>query len=164
MADIGTDSLAVDDLAIAPVGGHYTWIDGTGLYRADQAGVIVSCFHADNAPSVPVFAAYAEYMAVAPDGALFPCHQFAGIEEFRIGNVFQGILRDDIGKTFQKNHVLSKPACRGCWARFYCGGGCHANAWRQNGRLSQPYEIGCILERKRLECALFLQVMLYEEI
>ncbi|MDR1204028.1 MAG: thioether cross-link-forming SCIFF peptide maturase [Peptococcaceae bacterium] len=103
-----------------------------------------------------------EYMAVAPDGVLYPCHQFVGAEEFQIGNVFQGIQREDIGETFQKNHVLNKPACRGCWARFYCGGGCHANAWHQNGALSQPYEIGCLLERKRLECALFLQVMLYE--
>jgi uncharacterized protein len=103
-----------------------------------------------------------EYMAVAPDGALYPCHQFVGTEAFQIGNVFQGILRKDIGETFQGNHVLNKPVCRACWARFYCGGGCHANAWRQNGNLSQPYEIGCLLEKKRLECALFLQVMLYE--
>jgi uncharacterized protein len=103
-----------------------------------------------------------EYMAVTPDGALYPCHQFAGAEEYLIGNVFQGIQREDIGKTFQMNHVLNKTACHGCWARFYCGGGCHANAWRQNGTLSQPYEIGCLLEKKRLECALFLQVMLYK--
>jgi uncharacterized protein len=103
-----------------------------------------------------------EYLAVAPDGLLYPCHQFVGEASFRMGDVFKGILRHDIGKTFRMNHVLSKSACRACWARFYCGGGCHANAWRQNGALDQPYEIGCRLERKRLECAIFLQVKLYK--
>jgi uncharacterized protein len=103
-----------------------------------------------------------EYLAVTPDGALYPCHQFAGNELFQIGDVFKGILRPDIGKTFRVNHVLNKPVCRTCWARFYCGGGCHANAWHQNGALNQPYELGCRLEQKRLECAIFLQIKLYE--
>jgi uncharacterized protein len=103
-----------------------------------------------------------EYMAVAPNGSLYPCHQFVGDEAFQIGNVFKGILHPDIGNTFRMTHVLSKSACRACWARFYCGGGCHANAWHQNGALDQPYAIGCRLERKRLECAIFLQIKLYE--
>jgi len=103
-----------------------------------------------------------EYLAVSPYGILYPCHQFMGEAEFEIGNVFDGIIRRDISRTFRSNHVLYKETCKSCWARFYCGGGCHANAWRQNGVISSPYEIGCLLEKKRIECSIYLKTKLYE--
>ncbi|MHB8171186.1 MAG: thioether cross-link-forming SCIFF peptide maturase [Thermincolia bacterium] len=99
-----------------------------------------------------------EYLAVAPGGKLYPCHQFVGREEFLVGDVFAGHLNGELMKNFQKAHVYNKEKCQTCWAKFYCSGGCHANAYGANHDLYQPYEIGCRLEKKRLECAIYLQV------
>lgn len=101
-----------------------------------------------------------EYMAVTPDGELYPCHQFVGREGFALGNVFDGVGEDKrpLMETFRQAHVYNKPKCRECWAKFYCSGGCHANAHAFNGKLSEPYALGCELEKKRLECAIYVQV------
>jgi uncharacterized protein len=99
-----------------------------------------------------------EYLAVAPEGTLYPCHQFVGQPEFVVGDVERGIVRPEVGRRFQRCHVLAKEKCRACWARFYCGGGCHANAWNFNRDLSQPYDLGCELEKKRLEWGIWLKV------
>jgi len=99
-----------------------------------------------------------EYLAVSPEGDLYPCHQFVGQEEYRIGNVFSGIAKKTLALEFQKSHVLNKEECRGCWARYYCSGGCHANNLAYGGSLLKPYTFGCELQKKRLECALYLQV------
>ncbi|HEY8420693.1 MAG TPA: thioether cross-link-forming SCIFF peptide maturase [Thermoclostridium sp.] len=98
-----------------------------------------------------------EYLAVTPQGDLYPCHQFAGIEEFKLGNVFTGINKTDIVDTFSRINVYTKESCRHCWAKFYCSGGCAANAWNFQKDLYGTYEIGCELEKKRIECALWLK-------
>ena len=99
-----------------------------------------------------------EYMAVSPKGELYPCHQFVGREGFRLGNVFERKLNLPVMKSFQQAHIYNKPKCVQCWAKFYCSGGCHANAQAVNGTLLEPHDIGCQLEKKRLECAIYLQV------
>lgn len=101
-----------------------------------------------------------EYFAVTPDGDLYPCHQFVGREEYLLGNVFDGLKNTELPLQFRQAHVLNKEACRSCWARFYCSGGCHANAQLFNGNINQPYELGCELQKKRLECALMIQAEL----
>ncbi len=103
-----------------------------------------------------------EYLAVTPFGDLYPCHQFVGKEEFRMGHVDTGIERPDIARRFRGCHVYSKPDCRKCFARFYCSGGCAANAWNFHGDIRQTYHIGCELQRKRVECAIGLQAALAE--
>ncbi|MCL1805838.1 MAG: thioether cross-link-forming SCIFF peptide maturase, partial [Clostridiales bacterium] len=100
-----------------------------------------------------------EYLAVTPEGALYPCHQFAGNADFAMGDVFGGITKPVVGDRFRESHVLTKEKCRGCWARFYCSGGCHANAWNFNRDLREPYALGCELEKKRLECAIWIKAM-----
>lgn len=95
-----------------------------------------------------------EYMAVTPEGDLYPCHQFVGNEDFKLGNVFDGILNNAIRDTFKKANVLNKEECSNCWARFYCSGGCHANAYNTNKDILKPYKIGCEMEKKRIECAI----------
>lgn len=95
-----------------------------------------------------------EYMAVTPEGDLYPCHQFVGEEKFKLGNVFDGIVNTSIMDKFKRANVYNKKECKDCWARFYCSGGCHANAYNSNGDIMKPYEIGCIMERKRIECAI----------
>lgn len=99
-----------------------------------------------------------EYMAVTPTGEIYPCHQFVGKESFRVGDVFNGINRTDIAEEFRRAHVYNKEKCRTCWARFYCGGGCHANAVNMTGDLFTPYAVGCELMKKRLECAIWAKV------
>ena len=95
-----------------------------------------------------------EYVAVTPDGDIYPCHQFVGREGFRMGSVLDGSFDREIQKKFAANHVLSKEKCRDCWARFFCSGGCAANAHAFHGDISQPYDLECQMERKRLECAM----------
>lgn len=98
-----------------------------------------------------------EYFAVAPNGDLYPCHQFVGRERYLLGNLDDGVVNRELPKLFRASHVLAKPDCSGCWARFFCSGGCHANADLFHGDIQKPYEIGCALQKKRLECALMIQ-------
>ena len=99
-----------------------------------------------------------EYFAVTPDGDLYPCHQFVGRDGFKVGNVFAGIAKQEICREFRQAHVLTKEECRSCWARFYCSGGCHANAHAYNGTIHTPYQMGCALQKKRLESAIYVQI------
>ncbi|WP_418791201.1 thioether cross-link-forming SCIFF peptide maturase [Phosphitispora sp. TUW77] len=99
------------------------------------------------------------YMAVSPEGNLYPCHQFVGKENYLIGNVIDGIKNFDIVNQFRDAHVYNKEKCNSCWARFHCGGGCHANAEHINGSIMEPYYIGCELEKKRLEYAIYIQAL-----
>lgn len=103
-----------------------------------------------------------EYFAVAENGDLYPCHQFVGREKYKLGDVFNGV--EDSArhwtKYFRESHVLNKPKCRECWAKYFCSGGCHANADLFNGDIRKPYEIGCEIQKKRLECAIYVQAML----
>mgnify|MGYP002540315560 CR=1 FL=1 len=98
-----------------------------------------------------------EYLAVTPWGDLYPCHQFVGNEDFLMGNVDTGITNTKIRDEFKCCNVYSKEKCKNCFAKFYCSGGCAANAYNFEGDINESYETGCILERKRVECALMLQ-------
>lgn len=104
-----------------------------------------------------------EYYAITPTGDIYPCHQFVGREEYKMGTLDTGVVRPDLVRKFRNTHVMTKPKCRDCWARFFCSGGCHANADLVNGDISQPYEYGCKIQRKRLECAIVLQALLLED-
>lgn len=98
-----------------------------------------------------------EYLAVAPSGDLYPCHQFVGIDEFKMGNVDSDQLNQQIKNKFNSCNVYTKPKCNECWAKFYCSGGCSANAFNFNKNIYEPYEYACKLQRKRLECALTIK-------
>ncbi len=99
-----------------------------------------------------------EYVSITPDGDIYPCHQFVGQEEYKMGNLADGTFREEIKKEFAGAHVYSKPACRECWAKFYCSGGCNANNYIYNGDIHQAYELSCAIQKKRLECAILLKV------
>ncbi len=104
-----------------------------------------------------------EYLAVTPWGDFYPCHQFVGQEEFLMGNVEQGILRTDIRDKFKACNVYAKDQCRDCFAKFYCSGGCAANAYHNSGDVNGAYELGCELQRKRVECAIMIKAALADE-
>jgi uncharacterized protein len=95
-----------------------------------------------------------EYLAVTPEGELYPCHQFVGEKEFLLGTLDTGVQNVELRDRFKVANVYNKEECRNCWARFYCSGGCHANAHYAHNDIMKPYEIGCEMEKKRIECAL----------
>ena len=95
-----------------------------------------------------------EYVAVTPEGDIYPCHQFVGRRQYRMGSVLDGTFDRELQAKFAANHVLAKEKCRDCWARFYCSGGCAANAEAFNHDIGKPHDIECEMERKRLECAM----------
>ncbi len=103
-----------------------------------------------------------EYLAVTPWGDFYPCHQFVGQEEFLMGNVDEGILRTDIRDNFKSCNVYAKEKCKECFARFYCSGGCAANSYNFHGNINDAYDIGCELQRKRIECAIMIKAALAE--
>lgn len=104
-----------------------------------------------------------EYFAVTPEGDLYPCHQFVGREEYKLGTLDSGVVKPKLVQEFRSAHIQNKPDCMQCWARYHCSGGCHANAQLINGDIHKPYAIGCELQRKRLECAILLQSVLSQE-
>ncbi len=95
-----------------------------------------------------------DYVAVAPNGNIYPCHQFDGEKDYVIGNVLDGTFNTEIPKFFAENNLLKKDKCRNCWAKYYCSGGCAANAIKYGGGINKPYELSCELMRKRIECAI----------
>lgn len=98
-----------------------------------------------------------EYVAITPQGDVYPCHQFVGKEEFKLGNIYDDTYDTELSRTFKKAHIYNKPKCKDCWARFYCSGGCQANNVNFNGDMNIPYEIGCKMQKKRIECAIALK-------
>ena len=99
-----------------------------------------------------------EYMAVTPQGDLYPCHQFVGEEKFKLGDIWNGVNNHKIQEEFASCNVYSHKECNDCWARLYCSGGCAANAYHATGKISGVYENGCKMFRKRMECAIMLAV------
>lgn len=99
-----------------------------------------------------------EYMAVTPTGELYPCHQFVGNTDYCLGDVFNGVQKKETVNEFKKCNVYAKEKCKDCFARFYCSGGCAANAFNFTGSILGNYEVGCELQKKRVECAIALKV------
>lgn len=104
-----------------------------------------------------------EYLAVTPWGDFYPCHQFVGNEDFLLGNVDEGIVRKDICDEFKACNVYAKPKCRDCFAKFYCSGGCAANSYNFHGSITDSYEVGCELQKKRIECAIMIKAAMAQE-
>lgn len=101
-----------------------------------------------------------EYLAVTPWGDFYPCHQFVGNEEFLMGNVDEGITNTDIRDEFKLCNVYAKEKCRNCFAKFYCSGGCAANSYNFHGKITDAYDVGCELQKKRVECAIMIKAAL----
>jgi len=101
-----------------------------------------------------------EYLAVTPWGDFYPCHQFVGEEGFLLGNVDEGITNTALRDEFKLCNVYAKEKCRSCFARFYCSGGCSANSYKFHGKITDAYDIGCEMQKKRIECAIMIKAAL----
>jgi uncharacterized protein len=101
-----------------------------------------------------------EYVAISPEGDIYPCHRFVGKHEFLMGNVLDNFeLNSEIKEKFTASTVLNKPDCDFCWAKYFCSGGCAANNFNSNGDIMKPHKISCELEKKRIECAIMLKAL-----
>lgn len=105
-----------------------------------------------------------EYIAVTPKGDIYPCHQFVGNDEFKMGDVFNKTLKKDIISRFKDTHIFEKEECKTCWARFFCSGGCNANNYIINNDMNKSYELTCKLQKKRIEYAIYLNLLKPEEL
>ena len=99
-----------------------------------------------------------EYMAVTPTGELYPCHQFVGDTKYLLGNIWDGVSNTEIQNEFKLCNAYARPECNDCWAKLYCSGGCAANSYHASGKITGIYEYGCELFKKRIECAVMIQV------
>ncbi|WP_297134015.1 thioether cross-link-forming SCIFF peptide maturase [Terrisporobacter sp.] len=106
-----------------------------------------------------------EYLAVTPNGDIYPCHQFVGNDDFKLANILdeEVVIPKEISNMFRDAHVYSKEDCKTCWNKFYCSGGCHANAINFNDDIKKPYELGCEMQKKRTECSIMIQAKLMLE-
>ena len=104
-----------------------------------------------------------EYMAVTPWGDLYPCHQFVGEEEYKLGDLWTGVTNTALRDEFKLCNAYARPDCADCWARMYCSGGCAANAYHATGSITGVYEYGCELFRKRMECAIMVKVAEFQD-
>ncbi len=98
-----------------------------------------------------------EYLSVIPNGDLYPCHQFTGIDGMKMGDVDSGVTNTQLRNKFRESNVYTKPECRECFAKFFCSGGCAANSYNFTGDLNGNYEVGCAMQKKRVECAIMLK-------
>ncbi|HHW46464.1 MAG TPA: thioether cross-link-forming SCIFF peptide maturase [Clostridiales bacterium] len=103
-----------------------------------------------------------EYIAVTPNGDIYPCHQFVGMDDWKMGNINYGSFNFNMKKEFSSINIYRKEECKNCWAKFYCSGGCSANNLQYQGDILNPHKLSCELEKKRLECAIMIQAALAE--
>ena len=174
MADLGFSELSMEPV-VCPPGDPYalTEEDLPVLYeqydllaremiKRRREGKPITFYHymidLENGPCIHKRIAGSEYMAVTPTGDLYPCHQFVNDPAYLLGNVTGGVKRHDICGEFKKCNVYSHPECRDCWAKFYCSGGCAANAYHATGKINGVYDYGCRLFKHRVECAIMLKV------
>lgn len=137
------------------------------LCQYRQAGRKISFFHFElNLMGGPCLAkrmtgcgAGVEYLAVTPEGDLYPCHQLVGQDQFRMGNIACPDVDRDIKRLFASHHLQAKDECRHCWARYFCGGGCHANNYLANRSFDIPHAVTCAMHRKRIEAGIFLHIV-----
>ncbi len=140
------------------------------LIKRNRAGRSINFFHfmidLDGGPCVykrcKGCGSGSEYVAVTPDGDIYPCHQFVEFTPMKMGSVYDNTFDRDMQKQFAGHNITSNGTCRDCWAKYFCGGGCAANNHKYNGTISEPYAITCELERKRVECALAIKAALAE--
>ncbi|MDD2585087.1 MAG: thioether cross-link-forming SCIFF peptide maturase [Syntrophomonadaceae bacterium] len=176
MIDLGFDCISVEP-AVGPDNGFSIMEENLpqvlteyerltdSLLDAYLAGKEINFFHYNlNLQKGPCLAkrstgcgAGIEYLVITPEGDIYPCHQFVGEEEFYMGNIYADNLNIEIRKKFENNQLKDKE-CISCWARNFCGGGCHANSLHANGDMSKPHKVSCVMHKKRVEGAIYLEL------
>ncbi len=177
LADCGFDEISVEPVVLEPENKYALREEdlpiifeeyeklAKEIIKRDAEGRHFNFFHfmidLDNGPCVykrcKGCGSGSEYVAVTPNGDIYPCHQFVGDTSFKIGNIYDERYNYDIQKTFALSTIDTNPECDKCWAKYFCGGGCAANNSKFNKDIKIPYKMGCELERKRVECAIMIK-------
>ncbi len=134
------------------------------LFEREKSGKHIVFFHfmidLGNGPClkkrITGCGAGSEYVAITPDGDIYPCHQFVGEENYKMGSVLNDAFNEDMQREFLDCNILTKDACKACWAKYFCSGGCAANAYKYNGSIFAPHQMTCAFEKKRAELAMCL--------
>lgn len=103
-----------------------------------------------------------DYIAVTPNGDIYPCHQLVGEPKFvleNIHNTYTKIFDNNLKKEFLKLSVYHKEECKNCWAKYYCCGGCSSKNYQHNKNLKTPYKLSCEIQKKKIECAIAYNVL-----
>ncbi len=178
MADLGFTELSMEPVVCAPgdpaaltpedleiVKEQYEILAGDMLRREEEGKPITFYHYMIDLTGGPCIykrisgcGSGTEYMAVTPWGDLYPCHQFVGEEKYKLGDIYNGVTNDPLREEFRACNAYARPECKECWAKLYCSGGCAANAYHASGTIRGIYEPGCELFRKRIECAIMIQV------
>ncbi len=179
MAELGFDQISIEPVVSSPelpwalseddipvIMEQYEKLSDK-LLDLDRSGKHVNFFHfmvdLDQGPCVYKrlrgCGAGSEYVAITPEGDIYPCHQFVGMPDYKLGNLYDNSFNSDLSRKFGSLNVYTREDCADCWAKFYCSGGCNASNLLVNGRIEKPYALGCDLERKRLECAIYMKAV-----
>lgn len=94
-----------------------------------------------------------EYLGVAADGSVSLCYRFYENEDFAMGDVQTGIDRG-VTERLMALPLDERPACGSCWARFFCGGGCHHENLISTGGLGDPNPVTCEILRHSMDLTL----------
>lgn len=179
LADLGFEQISVEPVVAAPTEDYAIREEDVDtllnqydelvkeMYKRRKAGKAFNFFHfmidLSGGPCVAKrlsgCGSGTEYLAVTPTGDLYPCHQFVGNKDFLLGNVDEGVTNTAVRDEFKLCNVYAKESCSTCFAKFYCSGGCAANSYNFSGDINGTYEIGCKLQRKRVECAIALKAL-----
>ena len=91
------------------------------------------------------------HRSFTPEGDIYPCDSFIGIEQFKLGNVLTGE-----NKVFINKSVLERENCKNCWIRFVCGGDCYYNSFCCNNDPFVPDNIFCCVMEYTVKTALYM--------
>jgi len=101
-----------------------------------------------------------QYVAVSSAGDVYLCHRFVGMDEYRLGSIFNGGLQRD---QYQKGILHLSETCANCFAKYLCAGGCMQENAGSTGSAFVPNEASCRLVRGTTELAAYLTCRLDEE-
>ncbi|MBZ5594811.1 MAG: radical SAM protein [Acidobacteriia bacterium] len=94
-------------------------------FRFSNLATAMKQLHTGSAKPLPCGSA-ANYVSVSAQGGYFTCHRTIDDRRFSLGTVDEGLSGWRRESFLQERHVDRQEPCRTCWARYLCGGGCHA--------------------------------------
>ena len=53
-----------------------------------------------------------EYVAITPEGDIYPCHQFVGNLDYKLGNLYEGTFNMEISKAFSNLNIYTRRTAR----------------------------------------------------
>jgi uncharacterized protein len=105
------------------------------------------------------------YLGVGPNGGLYPCTRFVGVDRYRLGHLDTGLdpgaaeaFRNGPGRPYER-----RESCTQCWAAPLCGGPCFACAEMFGPGSGEPIDFHCAYLLATAEAALSLFNRLREQ-